>query len=293
MQGLIVKSLSGFYYVKCQDTVYECKAKGAFRNEGISPLTGDNVEFEVLGNGKGVVRQIINRKNAMKRPPVANIKRAVIVSSLVAPVPNHLIIDTLTAICEHNGIEPVLVFNKSDLGDETEWLKCYSGIGYKVIVTSAKTLGGIEELKKELTDGITVFTGNSGVGKSSLLNTVLPELKLATGDVSVKLGRGRHTTRHTQLFELENGGYVADTPGFSSLEIDKTDYSFKQNLENYFPEFSKYLGLCKFTGCSHTGEKGCAVCEAVKTNKISKDRHLSYISIYNELKDLKEWQIKK
>lgn len=293
MQGLIVKSLSGFYYVKSEDTVYECKAKGAFRNEGISPLTGDNVEFEPLGNGKGVVRKIIDRKNALVRPPVANIKRAVIVSSLVSPVPNHLIIDTLTAICEHNGIEPILVFNKSDLGDVTEWLKCYSGVGYKVIATSAETLGGVEELKKELTDGITVFTGNSGVGKSSLLNTVLPELKLVTGDVSVKLGRGRHTTRHTQLFKLQNGGYVADTPGFSSLEIDKSDYSFKENIENYFPEFSEYLGLCRFTGCSHTGEKGCSVCDAVSAGKISKSRHSSYVSIYTELKNLKEWQIKK
>ncbi len=293
MQGLIVKSLSGFYYVKSDDVVYECKAKGAFRNEGISPLTGDNVEFEILGNGKGIVRKIIGRKNALVRPPVANIKRVIIVSSLVAPTPNHLIIDTLTAICEHNGIQPILVFNKSDLGDEKKWLECYSDVGYKVIVTSAETLNGVEQLKCELTDGITVFTGNSGVGKSSLINIVLPSIKLATGDVSVKLGRGRHTTRHTQLFELENGGYVADTPGFSSLEIDKTDYSFKENLENYFPEFLEYLGHCKFTGCSHTGEKGCAVCEAVEKNKISKDRHLSYISIYNELKDLKEWQIKK
>lgn len=293
MHGLIVKALSGFYYVSCDNVIYECKAKGAFRNEGISPLTGDNVEFEILENGKGVVKQIIDRKNALVRPPVANIKRAVIVSAFVSPAPNHLIIDTLTAICEHNGIEPILVFNKSDLGDFAQWVECYSGVGYKVIVTSAETNGGVEELKAELTDGITVFTGNSGVGKSSLLNSVLPNLKLATGDVSLKLGRGRHTTRHTQLFELEKGGYVADTPGFSSLEIDKTDFSFKENLENYFPEFSEYLGLCKFTGCSHTGEKGCAVCEAVNAGKISKMRHSSYVSLYNELKDLKEWQIKK
>lgn len=293
MQGLIVKALSGFYYVKSGNNTYECKAKGAFRNEGISPLTGDIVECDVLDNGKGVVREIVNRKNALVRPPVANINRAVIVSSLSTPSPNHLIIDTLTAICEHNGITPILVFNKSDLGDSSEWTDCYSSVGYKVIVTSAETGFGTKELLDELTEGITVFTGNSGVGKSSLLNQILPELELQTGEISQKLGRGRHTTRHTQLFELENGSYVADTPGFSSLEIDKTDFSFKENLENYFPEFEPFLGLCKFTGCSHTGEKGCAVCDAVASGKINITRHQSYVSLYNELKDLKLWQIKK
>ena len=293
MEGLVVKSLSGFYYVKSGEKIYECKAKGAFRNEGISPLTGDTVEFEVLEEEKGIVRQILNRKNALVRPPVANVTRAVIVSSFISPTPNHLIIDTLTAICEHNGIEPVLVFNKGDLGDFSVWEDCYKGVGYKAFVTSAELGEGIDALKAELGEGITVFTGNSGVGKSSLLNELLPNLSLATGDVSQKLGRGRHTTRHTQLFELENGGFVADTPGFSSLEIDKTDLSFKENLENCFPEFAEYLGKCRFTGCSHTGEKGCAVCEAVENKKIAKTRHLSYISLYNDLKDLKEWQIKK
>lgn len=293
MQGLIIKSLSGFYYVKSDNITYECKAKGAFRNEGISPLTGDTVEFDLLENGKGVVRKIIDRKNALVRPPVANISRAVIVSSLTTPAPNNLIIDTLTAICEHNKITPVLVFNKSDLGDSSEWTDCYSSVGYKVIVTSAETGIGVDELKKELKSGITVLTGNSGVGKSSLLNVLLPELKLATGEISQKLGRGRHTTRHTQLFELEGGGYVADTPGFSSIEIDKNDFEFKENLQYYFPEFAPFLGSCKFTGCSHTGEKGCAVCEAVAEDKIKHTRHQSYVSLYNELKDLKIWQIKK
>lgn len=293
MQGLIIKSLSGFYYVKSDNITYECKAKGAFRNEGISPLTGDTVEFDLLENGKGVVRKIIDRKNALVRPPVANISRAVIVSSLTTPAPNNLIIDTLTAICEHNKITPVLVFNKSDLGDSSEWTDCYSSVGYKVIVTSAEKGIGVDELKKELKSGITVLTGNSGVGKSSLLNVLFPELKLATGEISQKLGRGRHTTRHTQLFELEGGGYVADTPGFSSIEIDKNDFEFKENLEYYFPEFAPFLGSCKFTGCSHTGEKGCAVCEAVAEDKIKHTRHQSYVSLYNELKDLKIWQIKK
>ncbi len=293
MRGIIVKALSGFYYVKNADNIYECKAKGAFRNEGISPLTGDTVEFDVLDNSKGIVRKIIERKNALVRPPVANIDRAVIVSSFVTPIPNHLIIDTLTAICEHNGIEPILVFNKGDLGDFSRWKNCYNNVGYKVFITSAQTGEGVDKLEAEINDGITVFTGNSGVGKSSLLNRLLPSACIATGEISQKLGRGRHTTRHTQLFELENGGFVADTPGFSSLEIDKTDFNFKENLENCFPEFSKYLGNCRFTGCSHTGEKGCAVCAAAQSGEIEKTRHLSYISLYNDLKDLKSWQNKK
>ncbi len=293
MKGIIIKALSGFYYVKSQEKIYECKAKGAFRNEGISPLIGDNVTFDVIDDEHGIVTDIVCRKNALVRPPVANISRVIIVSSFCTPAPNSLIIDTLTVICEHNGIEPILVFNKSDLGDFTEWINLYKSVGYKVFVTSAESGDGINELKNEMQDGITVLTGNSGVGKSSILNSLFPELQLAVGEISQKLGRGRHTTRHSQLYMIENGGYVADTPGFSSLEIDKNDFSFKENLENCFPEFEKYLGDCKFTGCSHIGEKGCAVCEAVKSGEIPVTRHESYVSLYNELKELKFWQTKK
>ncbi len=292
MQGIIVKALSGFYYIEYQGKIYECKAKGAFRNEGISPLIGDKAVFELTDDNHGVITDIIERRNFLVRPPVANISRVIIVSSFCTPAPNSLIIDTLTVICEHNGIEPVLVFNKSDLGDFTEWMDAYKSVGYKVFVTSTETGEGIPELKSELKEGITVLTGNSGVGKSSILNTLFPGLKLTVGEISRKLGRGRHTTRHSQLYKLENGGYVADTPGFSSLEIDKTDFSLKENLENCFPEFEPFINICKFTGCSHTGENGCAVCEAVKNGVIPVSRHESYVSIYNELKDLKEWQIK-
>ncbi len=293
MQGIIVKALSGFYYVKSEEKIYECKAKGAFRNEGISPLIGDVVAFDTTDETHGIITEIMPRKNALVRPPVANIDRVIIVSSFCTPAPNNLIIDTLTVICEHNGIEPILVFNKSDLGDFTEWIELYKSVGYKVFVTSTETGDGISELKNEMLDGITVLTGNSGVGKSSILNSLFPKLNLAVGEISQKLGRGRHTTRHSQLYRLSSGGFVADTPGFSSLEIDKTDFSFKENLENCFPEFNEFLGSCRFTGCSHTGEKGCAVCEAVKKGAIPVFRHESYISLYNELKDLKVWQTKK
>lgn len=294
MQGIIVKALSSFYYVENENGITECRARGALKNKGISPLVGDFVEFSAADKKQGyVVEKILPRKNYLSRPPIANIDKAFIVSSYTTPAPNFLIIDTLIAICEYKNILPVLVFNKSDLGDFNKWCKCYTDAGYKVIVTSAEAGSGIDDLGSEFKGSVSVLTGNSGVGKSSLLNLLIPKLNLKTGEISEKLGRGRHTTRHTQLYKLSGGGYVADTPGFSSLEIDKTDYDFKENLAYCFKEFEQYLPFCKFTGCSHTGEKGCAVCDAVNQGKIAKSRFESYISLYNELKDLKKWQIDK
>ena len=293
MQGIIIKAISGFYYVKHEDETIECKAKGAFRNEGISPMVGDLVEFDLKDdNSHGILRNVVGRKNSLYRPPVANVDKAFIVSAFENPAPNTLIIDTMTAICEHNGVTPILVFNKSDLGDFDEWYNIYTKTSYKVILTSAKNSDGIEQIKNELKSGISVFTGNSGVGKSSLLNSLMPALALKTGEVSEKLGRGRHTTRHVELFRSGYGGYVADTPGFATIEADKTDYSFKENLENLFPEFAPYLGACRFIGCSHTDDVGCAVCSAAESGEIAVSRLDSYKFLYNELKDLKKWQFK-
>ena len=288
MVGRIVKAISSFYYVKNGDAVIECKARGHFRKEGQNLLVGDVVEYNPESR---VVEAVLERKNSLVRPPVANIDKAFIVSSYVTPEPSPLIIDTLIAICEYKGITPVIVFNKSDLGDFEALKNCYTKAGYKTIVTSAQTGEGIDEIKQELVGQISVFTGNSGVGKSSLLNHILPQAVLKTGEVSEKLGRGRHTTRHTQLYEV-GGGLVADTPGFSSLEVTKDDYNFKEQLENCFKEFEQYLGNCKFTGCSHTGEKGCAVFEAVQNGEIEKSRFESYKNLYEQLKNLKKWQIK-
>lgn len=288
MSGRIIKAISSFYYVKEGKSVTECKARGHFKKENQSLLVGDIVEYDREAK---IIEAVNDRKNSLVRPPVANIDKAFIVSSYSTPSPSRLIIDTLIAICEYKGITPVIVFNKSDLGDFEQIKNCYTKAGYKTIVTSAQNGEGIAEIKAELKDQISVFTGNSGVGKSSLLNIILPELNLKTGQVSEKLGRGRHTTRHTQLYEVQ-GGLVADTPGFSSLEVEKDDYNFKEQLENCFIEFEEYLGQCKFTGCSHTGEKGCAVCKAVEDGKIEKSRFESYKSIYEELKNLKKWQIK-
>ncbi len=291
MEGLIIKALSGFYYVETEEGIIECKARGRFRNSGTSPLVGDRVTLELEGN-KGVVDQVLTRRNYLDRPPVANIDKLFIVSSVVTPAPNCLLIDRLTALAEFKNIIPIIVFNKKDEGDVSDFVRKYSKVGYKTIECSAKTGDGCDDIKAELSNSISAFTGNSGVGKSSILNLLFPELSLSTGEVSQKLGRGRHTTRHTELFRHRFNGYVADTPGFSSLESDISSLDFKEELINCFPEFSEYSGFCKFTDCKHIGENGCAVKAAVDSGEIEASRLESYITIYNELKYLKHWNIK-
>ena len=292
MNGLIIKALSGFYYVETQEGIIECKARGKFRNIGESPLVGDRVNITVA-NGKGTVDEIDERKNKLFRPPVANIDKLFIISSSVVPTPNTLLIDRMTAICVYNGIEPIIVFNKNDLERVDYWCDIYRSAGFKTISCSAVTGEGVEEIRKELVSSVSAFTGNSGAGKSSILNVLFPRLNLSTGDISDKLGRGRHTTRHTELFAHEYCGYVADTPGFSSLEVDKDDLNFKESLCDLFPEFEDFRYDCRFPDCAHIGEKGCAVCEAVKDGKVQKTRYDSYKTIYEELKDVKAWNIKK
>lgn len=292
MEGLIIKALSGFYYVETEDGLIECKARGRFRNIGESPLVGDRVTVSVA-NGKGTVDEILERKNKLFRPPLANIDKLFIISSSVIPTPNTLLIDRMTAICAYNEIEPIIVFNKNDLEAVDGWCEIYRNAGFKTIACSAVTKEGIEEIRRELASSVSAFTGNSGAGKSSILNVLFPNLGLTTGDVSDKLGRGRHTTRHTELFAHEYGGYVADTPGFSSLEVDKDDLNFKESLCDLFPEFEDFRYDCRFPDCAHIGEKGCAVCEAVEKGEIQKTRYDSYKTIYDELKDVKAWNIKK
>jgi len=292
MNGIIIKALSGFYYVSYQDKIYECKARGSFRKSGVSPLVGDRVEFNITENDKGIIEKILERKNSLIRPPVANIDKLFIVSSYTLPAPNTLIIDKMTVIARHNSIEPVIVFNKCDMGDFTDINKVYMDAGFKTYVVSADTGKGMQELKDELKDSVSAFTGNSGVGKSSILNNLFGEDFIATGEISEKLGRGRHTTRHTQLYVLPFGGFVADTPGFSSLEIDSFDYSLKEKLADYFDDFEPFYNNCKFTGCTHTKEKGCAVIEAVRNKKIAESRHESYIQLFDDLKELKPWNAK-
>lgn len=291
MTGIIIKALSGFYYVKTETDVYTCKARGNFRKKGISPLVGDRVEFIPSTDLTGTVEEILPRKTCLERPPVANIEKLFILSSFDNPSPNTLVIDKMTVLARHNGIEPIIVFNKSDLGDFSAYKETYEKSGFKTFVISAVTGEGVEELKNELSGSISAFTGNSGVGKSSLLNFLFGEKIIPTGAVSEKLGRGKHTTRHTEIYPLSFGGFVADTPGFSSIEAG-SDYSLKEHLAKCFEDFSPFTENCRFSTCSHTKEKGCAVIKAVENGKIQKSRHESYIQLFEELKDLKEWQTK-
>ncbi len=292
MTGILIKAISGFYYVSCDGNVYECKARGNFRKAGVSPVVGDTVEFTLTDNTHGIVESICDRKNLFNRPLVANIDKLFIVSAYSTPAPDTLMIDRLTALAVYNNIEPIIVFNKSDMGDFDEFYSIYSSSGFKTYVVSAKDNVGIAELKDEMRDCVCAFSGNSGVGKSSILNALFPKLQLKTGEVSDKLGRGRHTTRHTELFFVGDGAYVVDTPGFSTVDTNEDLYDFKLSLADCFPDFSEYLGGCKFTSCSHTTEKGCAVIEAVKKGNIQKSRHDSYVSLATELKDITAWSNK-
>lgn len=293
MDGIITKALSGFYYVESENVLYECKARGSFRKSGLSPLVGDRVEFDITDREKGVVNNVYERKNLLLRPNVANIDKLFIVSSFQTPAPNAFIIDKITAIAVYNNIEPIIVFNKCDMGDFSHWLSIYKNAGFKTFVASAETGEGIDLINDELRGCVSTFTGNSGVGKSSILNRIFGESLIKTGEVSEHLGRGRHTTRHIEAYKLQNGGYVVDTPGFSSLEIEANDYRFKELLPTLFPDFEEYLNSCKFTTCTHTKEPGCGVIEAVKQGKIEKTRFESYLQLFDELKDLKPWEASK
>lgn len=294
IKGKIVKGIGGFYYVDTGEEIYECRARGNFRKQGITPLVGDNVEITLNeGDHENTIDIIYDRKNSLVRPPLANLDRLFIISSLVDPKINTYIIDKLTAIAEKKDIEPVIVITKNDIADGfEEYEKIYKSAGYRVIKCDNSSGEGAEEVKELLKDKICAFTGNTGVGKSSLLNNIFPDLKLETGETSKKLGRGRHTTRHCEIFKTD-GGYIADTPGFSSLDLERCETIYKDELPYCFREFIPYLDKCKFmTNCSHVSDKGCAVCEAVENGEISKSRHDNYIQIYNEVKDIKEWQKK-
>lgn len=291
LDGIIIKGIGGFYYVEAAGEVYECKARGAFRKKKITPLAGDNVTITVREGKENTIDEIHPRKNSLVRPPVANIDTLVIISSIKEPVPSLLVIDKLTAIAVDKGIKPCVVFSKSDLAETSEYEAVYKKAGIPVCSVCNKTGEGVEAVKAMLGSGITVFTGNTGVGKSSLLNAIDSRFSLATGEISDKLGRGRHTTREATLYHVGKG-FVADTPGFSSLDIqESSEIIVKENLPFCFPEFSEYLGKCKFSTCSHTVEKGCLVLDAVNNGVIHKKRHESYVAMYNDVKKLKEWEL--
>ncbi len=293
LNGIIIKITGGFYYVEADSHVYECKARGVFRKKGCTPLVGDYVTIEVpQGDGYCSISSVSERKNSLVRPALANLDTLVIVSSVVEPTVNTYIIDKMICAAVNKCIEPVVVFSKTDLQPCDEYLDIYRKAGITAIEYSSVTNNGVDEIKEVLKDKVSAFSGNTGVGKSTLLNALFPELKLKTGEISDKLGRGRHTTRTVELFKCF-GGYVADTPGFSTVDLDRYEIIRKDELQYCFTEFSDYIGECKFTSCAHLCEKGCAVIEAVENGVIPRSRHDSYVRMYNEVKDIKEWQIQK
>lgn len=289
MTGRIIRQTGGFYYIETERGVIECRARGLFRKEGITPLVGDNAEVDMTENGKGYITAILPRKNSLVRPPVANIDLLLLILSITDPAPNLSIVDKMLAIAEHKDIEAAIVVTKADLADTTALCETYRKAGYQVV--SINSLSDSPDAIKPLIEGkVCVLAGNTGVGKSTLLNALDPELMLKTGETSKKLGRGRHTTRVTELFEL-CGGYIADTPGFSSLETMQLEIIKKDALEFCFKEFEPYIGQCRFTGCSHTKEKGCAVLQALSDGEIAPSRHESYLQMYEEAKQIKDWEV--
>ena len=290
-EGRIVRSLSGFYDVRTPGGLITCRARGILRKEGSSPLTGDLVEISVE-KGKGMVERILPRKNHFIRPAVANVDALVVFAANVNPVTEPFLIDRVAAIAGDQNVDVYLCVNKCDLDPAMDLVRIYRHAGFPVICTSAETGEGVAELRALLTGKLTAFTGNSGVGKSSILNRLAPELKLETGEVSEKLGRGRHTTRHVELFPLGENTYVADTPGFSSFDTDQMELILKENLQYAFPDFGRFLGKCRFDDCSHRKEPDCAVRSAVEAGEIEKSRYDSYLKLYEKSSQIKAWEMK-
>ena len=290
--GRIIRSLSGFYDVQIPGKVISCRARGILRKEGNSPLTGDMVEITVE-RGKGMVEKILPRRNSFVRPAVANVDALVVFAANVNPITEPFLIDRVAAIAGDQEVQVVLCINKCDLDPAVDLVRIYEHAGFSVICTSAETGEGVEQLRQLIRGKLTAFTGNSGVGKSSILNRLCPELNLPTGEVSEKLGRGRHTTRHVELYALDEDTYVADTPGFSSFDTDQMDVILKENLQYAFPDFGRYIGDCQFRDCSHRKEPGCAVCAALDAGEIEKTRYDSYLRLYEKASQINLWELKK
>ena len=289
-QGLLLHVIGGFYYVEAADTVYECKARGSLRRDGISPVVGDRVGLRILDDGKGVLETVYPRRNVLVRPPVANIDCLAIVVSVAHPRPNLTIVDKLIALAEDKNIEPILVVTKTDLAEGSFPVEVYRKAGFSVFCVTSSDPSTALPLKAFLTGRITAFTGNSGVGKSTLLNLIEPALQRKTGEISDKLGRGKHTTRSAELIPLPDGGYLADTPGFSSLDTERLLPLEKDDVEAAFREFADYVGQCRFVGCSHVSEPKCAVRRAVEEGMISRSRYDSYVMMYEEASHRKNWK---
>lgn len=291
LNGILMKSIGGFYFVRCDGKEYECKARGSFRKSGNSPVVGDRVVISVPEDGFASIEEIKPRINKLKRPALANIDTLVIVCSTVDPEPNFTVIDKMTAAAVNNNMIPAIVVSKNDLKSGEQIAEIYRNSEFPVFLCSPDDTEDVKKLKAFLKGKVSAFTGNSGVGKSTLINRIFPELELQTGQISRKLGRGKHTTRVVELFEID-GCFVADTPGFSTVDLQRYEMIDKTQLQYCFPEFEKYLCECQFTSCSHTCEKGCRILQAVADGEIEPSRHKSYVAMYNEVKDIKEWELR-
>ncbi len=291
-EGVITKAVGGNYYVVTSDGVLCCSARGIFRKNKISPCAGDNVMICIEENNLPVICKIMDRKNYLIRPPMANLDCALLVASAVDPAPNPLITDKLISIFESKGIEPILVLTKRDLQSCDGFADIYRSCGFKVIYMDNITGNGIDQIKEQITGKMSALIGNSGVGKSSLMNILFPGLNTDTSDISKKLGRGRHTTRQVEFYPLQGGGYIADTPGFSTVEVSRYGFVPKNELQYSFREFSDFVDKCRFRDCVHLKESGCAIREALSAGKINPSRYDSYVKMYEEADKLNEWEFK-
>lgn len=290
MRGVIISSFGDSFRVAAEGKEYICRARGNLRTKSQSPVCGDFVLLDVSGD-EPVISEICPRKNEIIRPPLANLDVLILVCSTVEPSPNILTLDKFAAVSVFKGISPVIVFTKSDRADPEKYLSLYRGV-FPVFAVDNITGRGTDELLSELSGKFSALTGNSGVGKSSLLNNLCPDISVKTGEISRKLGRGKHTTRRTEIYPLPTGGYIADTPGFAAFSTERYDIIFKDDLAGCFPEFGEYTGKCRFPDCSHTKEQGCAVLKAVEEGRINPSRHRSYCEMYSEASKIKPWELK-
>jgi len=289
-KGTILKALSGFYYVYGDGKLYTCRAPGKFRYTGLTPLVGDRVCFVPLDGTTGTLEEILPRRNEFLRPAVANIEQLIIIVSQATPVTDPFLIDRIITIADSRQCNCVICVNKCDLDAGENLYRIYNASGFPVVRVSAKTGDGIETLRSMISGKVSAFTGNSGVGKSSILNALHPELSVQTGDISQKLGRGKHTTRHVELFALDDDTLIADTPGFSAFDAERMELCRKEELQFHFRDFAPFLNQCLFHDCAHIREKGCAVLEAVGAGAIQLTRHQSYIRLYEQAGLTPDWQ---